>query len=170
MNRRVLAPTAATKEDVSALYRTTMTEARRSDGESDVQGDWINVDLLEATAFEEWVLGELAQAGYDTRRTPGVAIVELTVWQFSLQKVIGTLSWCSGKHTQPDAMCGRTAVEEVLRSITATAYENAIVGEPRPMVVTNAAGFTNDAMLLAKREGVRLIARGRLPQLRTVIE
>ena len=27
MNRRVLAPTAATKEDMSDLYRTTMTEA-----------------------------------------------------------------------------------------------------------------------------------------------
>ena len=27
MNRRVLAPTSATKEDVSALYRATMTEA-----------------------------------------------------------------------------------------------------------------------------------------------
>ena len=170
MNRRVLAPTAATKEDVSALYRTTMTEARRSDGESDVQGDWINVDLLEATAFEEWVLGELAQAGYDTRRTPrsgdcGADGLAIFATEGNRHTVV-----VQCKHTQPDAMCGRTAVEEVLRSITATAYENAIVGEPRPMVVTNAAGFTNDAMLLAKREGVRLIARGRLPQLRTVIE
>ena len=71
------------------------------------------------------------------------------------------------KHTQQqDAKCGRTAVEEVLRSIPA--YEDAIQGDARPMVVTNAAGFTNDAMLLAKREGVQLFARDRLRQLRSV--
>ncbi len=159
MNRRVLAPTAATKEDVSDLYRTIITEARGSDGTLD------QIDMMEPEAFEEWVLGELAKAGYDTRKTPrsgdcgadGLAISGTGTDQHTI------VVQC--KHTQQqDAKCGRTAVEEVLRSITS--YKNAIVGEPRPMVVTNAAGFTNDAMLLAKREGVRLIARGGLSQLR----
>ena len=169
MNRRVLAPTAATKEDVGDLYRTTMTEARNSASGPPQPVDQTNIDQLEPEAFEEWVLGQLQAAGYDTRRTPpsgdcgadGLAVSRAGGDQHTI------VVQC--KHTQQqDAKCGRTAVEEVLRSISA--YEDAIVGEPRPMVVTNAAGFTNDAMLLAKREGVRLIARGRLPQLRTVIE
>ncbi len=162
MNRRVLAPTAATKEDVSDLYRTTMMEARGSDAASDVPLD--QIDMMEPEAFEEWVLGELGKAGYDTRKTPrrgDCGADGLAISGTGRQHTI--VVQC--KHTQQqDAKCGRTAVEEVLRSITA--YEDAIVGEPRPMVVTNAAGFTNDAMLLAKREGVRLIARDGLSQLR----
>ncbi len=164
-NRRVLAPTAATKADVGDLYRTTMMEARGSDAASDVPLDQIN--MMEPEAFEEWVLGELGKAGYDTRKTPrsgdcgadGLAIFATGGNRHTI------VVQC--KHTQQqDAKCGRTAVEEVLRSIPA--YEDAIQGDARPMVVTNAAGFTNDAMLLAKREGVQLFARDRLRQLRSV--
>ncbi len=49
-NRRVLAPTAATKADVGDLYRTTMMEARGSDAASDVPLDQIN--MMEPEAFE----------------------------------------------------------------------------------------------------------------------
>ena len=71
------------------------------------------------------------------------------------------------KHTQqPDAKCGESAIEEVLRSIPS--YEDAIQGDARPMVVTNAAGFTRAAELLARQRAVRLIARDDLPQLRTL--
>ena len=162
MNRRVLAPTAATREDVSDLYHTTMTEAQSSDPASVVPLD--RIDIKEPEAFEEWVLGEFAEAGYDTRRTPqsrdcgadGLAISRAGGDQHTI------VVQC--KHTQPEAKCGPSAVKEVLRSISK--YE--IVGEPRPMVVTNAAGFTNDAVGLAKQEDVRLIARDRLRQLRTL--
>lgn len=160
MNRRVLAPTAATKEDVSDLYRTTITEARGTDGTLD------RIDVMEPEAFEDWVLGELAEAGYDTLKTPrsgdrgadGLAISDAGTDQHTI------VVQC--KHTQPDAKCGPTAVEEVLRSIAA--YEDEIQGSPRPMVVTNAAGFTRDAELLARQEDVQLIARHDLSQLRTL--
>ena len=164
MNRRVLAPTAATKEDVSDLYRTTMTEARDSDVASYLPENQTDVDQLEPEAFEEWVLGEFAGGGYDTRRTPrsgdrgadGLAVSGAGAEQHTI------VVQC--KHTQPDAKCGRAAVEEVLRSISA--YEDAIVGKPRPMVVTNAAGFTRDAEQLARQKRVWLIARHDLSQLR----
>ena len=157
MNRRVLAPTAATKEDVSDLYRT-ITEARGSDGTLD------RIDVMEPEAFEEWVLGELAQAGYDTRRTPrsgdrgadGLAISGTGTDQHTI------VVQC--KHTQPDTKCGPAAVEEVLRSIPA--YEDEIRGDARPMVVTNAGGFTREAELLARQKDVQLIARHGLSQLR----
>ncbi len=159
MNRRVLAPTAATKEDVSDLYRT-ITEARGSDGTLD------RIDVMEPEAFEEWVLGELAQAGYDTRRTlrsgdrgaDGLAISGTGTDQHTI------VVQC--KHTQPDTKCGPAAVEEVLRSIPA--YEDEIRGDARPMVVTNAGGFTREAELLARQKDVQLIARHGLSQLRTL--
>ena len=47
MNRRVLAPTAATKGDIGDLYRTTITEARRGDAETDMRGELIDVDFSE---------------------------------------------------------------------------------------------------------------------------
>ena len=166
MNRRVLAPPAATKDDVRGLYRTTITEARGGDGTDDGQGDRIDVDLLEPEAFEEWVLEQLRATGYDTWRTPrsgdrgadGLAVSGAGDDQHTI------VVQC--KHTQPDARCGPSAVDEVLRSIPA--YEDAIVGNPRPMVVTNAAGFTREAELLARQKGVQLIARDGLSQLRTL--
>ena len=69
------------------------------------------------------------------------------------------------KHMQPDAKCGRAAIDEVLSSVSA--YADAIVGAPRPMVVTNAVGFTADAKLLARQAGVWLVDRRALSRLRT---
>ena len=69
MNRRVLAPTALAKGDVSGLYGSTVTEARGCEAPKTPEPR-IDIDLLEPQAFEVWVLRELAKAGYDTRRTP----------------------------------------------------------------------------------------------------
>lgn len=52
MNRRVLAPTATTKGDVGDLYRSTITEARRGDAETDMRRDQVDVDYSEPEAFE----------------------------------------------------------------------------------------------------------------------
>ena len=158
-NRRVLAPTAPTKEDVTDLYRTTMTEAR------DKSGCRTNVDLLEPTAFEEWVLRQLAEAGYETWRTPpsgdrGADGLALSGVEDEKHTII-----VQCKHLQPDDKCGQSAVKEVLGSIPF--YGTKIQGEPRPMVVTTAGGFTADAERLARRSGVRLVDRRNLWQLRT---
>ena len=154
MNRRVLAPTAAADKDVGELYRGTMTEAREVG---------INIDLLEPEKFEEWVLRQLGEAGYDTRSTPrsgdrgadGLAVSPAGDEQHTI------IVQC--KHMQPDATCGRAAVQEVLHAIPR--YE--IRGAPIPMVVTNAADFTADAKRLAHHKGVRLVDRRDLSRLRT---
>ncbi len=164
MNRRVLAPTGATSADVEDLFRSTIQQARAGAADRNAADDAIGVDLLEPVAFEAWVLGQLQAAGYETRRTPhsrdrgadGLAVADAARVRHTL------VVQC--KHTQPDAMCGRAAVEEVLRSIPA--YQGAIRGDPRPMVVTNAAGFTRDAERLAHQAGVRLVHRGGLAGLR----
>ena len=158
-NRRVLAPTTATKEDVSDLYHTTMTEAREE------PGCGINVDLLEPTAFEEWVLRKLAEAGYHTWRTPlsgdrGADGLALSGAEDEKHTII-----VQCKHLQPDDKCGQSAVKEVVSSIPF--YGAKIQGEPRPMVVTTATGFTTAAERLARLSGVRLVDRHNLWQLRT---
>jgi len=56
---------------------------------------------------------------------------------------------------QPDGRCGRNAVEEDLRSV----HDYEFPGEARPMVVTNAAGFTASAEHLARQHKVDLISR-----------
>ena len=129
--------------------------------------EWVleRIDILEPEGFEEWVLEQLRAAGYDTWRTPrsgdrgadGLAVSGAGAEQHTI------VVQC--KHTQPDDNCGRAAVEEVLGSIPA--YKDAIQGKALPMVVTNAADFTNDAVHLAKQEGVQMIARDRLRQLQT---
>ena len=158
----MLAPTGATDRDVSNLYYSTMTEAHGSEA-SEAQRESSQIDLLEPTGFERWVLQQLAEAGYDTRATPrsgdrGADGLALSRGGKQPHTII-----VQCKHMQPDAKCGQAAVEEVLRSIPN--YET--VGDPRPMVVTNGAGFTADAVRLARHKSVQLVDRGKLSQLRT---
>jgi HJR/Mrr/RecB family endonuclease len=164
LNRRVLAPTAATREDIGDLFRDTVEEAREGAANQYTPGDQLNVDLMEPTAFEEWVLRQLQVAGYDVCRTPqtrdkgsdGLAIFRAGEGEHTI------ILQC--KHTQSGGNCDREAIEQVLGSITA--YADIIRGEAVPMVVTNAVGFTKDAMALATQEGVRLITRDGLRELR----
>ena len=168
-NRRVLAPVAPVSADVEELYRGAVTDARADvparDMPRDTPNSETNVDLLEPTAFEEWVLRQLQQAGYETRRTPrsGDRGADGLAWSGSDRANHTLIVQC--KHTQPDAACGVSAVKEVLRSIPE--YRDAIRGDPRPMVVTNAARFTTDAERRAREAGVRLLDRRHLPRLRT---
>lgn len=171
-NRRVLAPVAPIPEEVEELYRGAVTDARTDvsarDTPRDIPDIETNVDLLEPTAFEEWVLRQLQQAGYETRRTPrsgdrgadGLARSSADGTRRSGHTLV-----VQCKHTQPDCACGVSAVEEVLRSIPE--YRDAIQGDPRPMVVTNASRFTAVAERRAREAGVQLVNRHDLPRLRT---
>jgi hypothetical protein len=164
LNRRVLAPTAPTSGDVDELFRGTVEEAREDAMNQYHPGDQLDVDVMEPAAFEDWVLWQLQAAGYDIRRTPqtrdkgadGLAVSRTADSEHTI------VLQC--KHTQSKDNCNREAIEQVLRSITA--YAGFIRGKALPMVVTNAVGFTKDAIELADREGVRLISRDGLPELR----
>lgn len=172
MNRLLLAPPAATTTEVRQLYRSTITEARNAEtagliataDERPKSG--VDIDLLEPTAFEDWVLRQLAEAGYETRRTPrsgdrgadGLAIHR------GEDKSHTIILQC--KHLVPDRQCGIGAVREVLDSIG----EYRLVGEARPMVVTNAAGFTRDARRLAEANDVRLVDRRSVDGLRNWLD
>ena len=162
MNRQVLAPCAATPTDVRDLYRSTMTEAPSAGG-VDQPGDRVDVDLLEPTAFESWVLGELAKAGYECRQTPRTGDRGADGLAYSRGRGEPHTIVVQCKHMQRDAKCGVGAVREVLGSLT----DYDVTGEPKPMVVSNAAGFTVPARRLANAKGVWLVDRHNLSRLRT---
>ena len=161
MNRQVLAPAAATRTDVSDLYKSTMTEASTVEG-GDSSEDQPAVDLLEPTAFESWVLQQLASAGYETRQTPRTGDRGADGLAYSRMPGRSHTIVVQCKHMQPDARCGVGAVREVLASLSK--YD--VIGEPIPMVVSNAAGFTAPAQGLARDAGVWLVDRNRLLELR----
>ena len=142
------------------LYRDTVTKAR------DEATCETNFDLLDPIAFEEWVLGQLKEAGYSTWRTPrsgdrGADGLALLCAEEDKHTII-----VQCKHMQPDDKCGQSAVREVLNSIPF--YKTNIQGKPRPMVITTAGGFTADAKKLARQSGVQLVDRRNLRQLRTL--
>ena len=165
MNRRVLAPVTATKADMRDLFSSTMTDARSGAPCIYMPGNQIDVDLLEPAAFEEWVLRQFQSAGYETRLTPrsgdrgadGLAFSGIGGRKHTI------IVQC--KHTQGDRKCDWVAVDEVLNSLSS--YDSIIKGEPVPMVVTNAVGFTFQAVVQAKRRNVRLIDRHQLHLLRS---
>ena len=165
MNRSVLAPVAATKADMRDLFSSTMTDARSDMPGIYKPGEQIDVDLLEPTAFEQWVLGQLQAAGYETRLTPRSGDRGADGLAFSGADGDKHTIIVQCKHTQGDKKCDWTAVEEVSSSVSA--YDSVIRGEPVPMVVTNAVGFTFQAVVQAERRGVRLVARHQLHLLRS---
>lgn len=164
LNREVLAATVATDRDVDDLYRSTMTDAGRRAG--DPAGNARDVDLLEPEAFESWVLQQLARAGYETRLTPRTGDLGADGLAFARGGATPHTILVQCKHMQPHGKCGPDAVEEVLNSLGK--YD--VIGEPKPMVVTNGAGFVAGAKDLAARRGVVLIDRGRLSELRTWLD
>ncbi len=157
MNYSILSPTGANEDELEEFYRS-MT---KTEEDSPTSPKLFNVDLLGPEEFENWVLDQLATAGYEIRRTPrsGDRGADGLAYSRSGGKEHTLLIQC--KRLQPDAKCGRKAVEEVLHAIS----EYDILGEPRLMVVTTANGFTSKASDLAKREGVELVSRMNLPQL-----
>ena len=164
MNRKVLAPVTATNGDMSDLFHDTVTRVQDRTEEKTPSHGRTDFDLLEPEAFEEWVLQQFQAADYEVRRTPrsGDRGCDGLAYSGAGTNKHTILLQC--KHTQSDRKCGREAVKQVLRSITS--YADSIKGSPRPMVVTNAAGFTAGAKWLATRKKVELVARDRLTQLR----
>lgn len=156
LNRRVLAPTAASNEDVDALFRATVEEVRSDAPADDGAALLRRIDQMEPIAFERWVLRRLAEAGYDVNLTPyqdcgadGLAISRFAGKPHSL------LLQC--KHTQEAHACNHHAVEEVVGA--RALYMGRAEGPLVLLVVTNAPAFTTRATALAQQHGVRLVGR-----------
>lgn len=160
MNQRILSPTTANTEDIQELYKSTILG---TDDVIDIANEHVNIDLLDPVDFEKWVLSQLAVTCHKICRTPvsGDRGADGLAYFREDGKECTVLVQC--KRLQPDAKCGQSAVEEVLRAVS----EYEIRGEARPLVVTTARGFTEGAKSLARREHVELFARANLQRLQT---
>ena len=176
MNRRVLAPVAASKEDVDRLLADTTEGARRQAsggkptvGRDRAPGAWPDearrdadvqqaldhdVGIMDGEQFERWVLQLLRDAGYDARATPKSADRGADGIALSSDGQHTLVVQC--KHIGTNRSCGPGAVDEVLGAVSA--YD--IQGEPRPVVVTNARRFSPAARSKAHQCGVGLIVAG----------
>ncbi len=161
LNRQVLAPTSATGDDFKELYRNSIeigdNGGRRADaGGSEAARD---IDIMEPEAFEDWVLHQLARAGYKTHRTPPTRDAGIDGLAVSPEKDHTLVIQC--KHTQrTGSNRGPDAVEEVIRG--SDAYRHLIKGRTVLMVVTNAMGFSKPSRRMAKAHDVVLIDRAGL--------
>jgi hypothetical protein len=115
-----------------------------------------DIDVMEPTAFERWVLGRCISFGWEASRTPtsydGGADGVL------LHRASGARAIVQCKHTQGDNnACGPEAVDDLLR-----ARAN-YVGQARLFVLTNAGRFSRSTLERAEKHGIELIGRKELP-------
>lgn len=166
LSRALLAPPAGTNEDITWLFNKTVESVEgepqtdipedRDDYGSRGDVDFDRVDLMEPLEFEQWVLGRLANKGYDTKTTPvsGDAGADGIAISPPGSRLPSYIIQC--KHTQSGANIGHGAVEEVLRA--SSRYPDV----PKPVVsivVTNAKGFSRRARSLARSRGVKLFSK-----------
>ncbi|HKI84153.1 MAG TPA: SNF2-related protein [Candidatus Krumholzibacteria bacterium] len=166
LSRTVLAPPAATSEELEQLLtETTSVSTTAAPHDGPVEGSSINVDdldTMEPLEFERWVLEQLSAAGYQVEKTPrthdkgcdGIA-------RAGHGHESRTLA-VQCKHTQTTSLCGEDAVHEIL---TAIPYYQ-LPEETVAVVVTNAGGFSVAAKNLARERNVKLVARDELGELR----
>ena len=161
LNRRVLAPTSATGDDFKELYRNSIEIGANGTKGADAGGRETasDIDVMEPEAFEDWVLRQLTRAGYKTHRTPVTRDAGVDGLAVSPEGDHTIVIQC--KHTQRTGNnCGHEALRDVMRG--ADAYPHETRGRTVTMVVTNAAGFSRTARLMAKEHGVALIDRAGL--------
>jgi HJR/Mrr/RecB family endonuclease len=111
---------------------------------------------MEATEFEAWALGKLRNAGYSIFRTPwthdcgadGVAKKE------GQRDIV-----IQCKHSQTRSSITAIAIRDLLRAKDAYAMESPIM-----VAITNSDGFNREAIDLARRHNVHLLARAELQQ------
>ncbi len=177
MNRSVLAPVGASRDDADRLLLDTTERAQQhasagghgpGSDERKVPDGKVNgtrtrgplgkktereqdVSIMEPDQFERWVLGLLREAGYDAQATPRSGDRGADGIARSADGRHTLVVQC--KHTQGRRPCGAAAIDEVC--VAMSAYD--IQGEGRPVVITNALRFSARARKLAQRHGVRLV-------------
>ena len=159
LSREMLMPPVNRGRDAETLFEETIG---RSDGgrakskrNTDSAIDIGDIDTMSPLEFENWVLSQLQGAGYTVNKTPkswdagadGLATNPTTGREIIIQ--------C--KHKQTPGPIDATAVSDLLKARAAYQKDNAGL-----VAVTNAPGFSGDAMQLATENGVVLCARDEL--------
>ena len=159
---KILFPTAESKTDEKILADILKPE----DDEILETAYWTieDVDDVAGVAFER-IISDLynAMENFSAEKTPDSNDFGADVVVNSLTDDTGLLIQC--KHTTfPERAVGNDGVQEICAAIAY--YEKKYRGRKfRPVVITNAKSFTTNAIELAEKNNVRLIARRELEKM-----
>ena len=155
LSREILMPPVDAKADAEQLFYGAIGEQATNEPASFApQISLDDIDVMEPLAFERWVLERLRNSGFEVRTTPrtydhgadGIAIDPTTGATLVIQ--------C--KHMQGDGLCGKTAVDDLLRS------REHYAPNAHYIAITNGRGFTRTAKELARPADILLISRDSL--------
>lgn len=157
LSRQMLMPPVDVTSDTEYLFSSAMGDGSVVHDEEWSSFSLNDIDVMEPSAFERWVLDRLRQAGYSVNLTPrshdhgadGVARHPGTGQTIVVQ--------C--KHIQRDGLCDQTAVDDLIRAKGRYALDNAFY-----VAVTNGRGFNSAAMDLARASGIVLVSRADLAE------
>ncbi len=146
LSRTMLEPPTFTSEESRYLFQETISGGRANGAE--LQANLNSIDLMEPVQFEEWILKQFSDSGYEVKKTgdcelDGLAVKGDSGWAIQI------------KHIQGNYNCPDKAVQKVIEGIN---YYPEAKGYNK-LVVTNAKDFTSAARSLAKEQGVKLVDR-----------
>jgi hypothetical protein len=154
LSRRMLLPPVNAKQDQNWFAENIGRQAPEAAPIAPI--DIEDIDVMEALAFERWVLGRCISIGWEASRTPksydGGADGVL------LHRLSGARAIVQCKHTQNNNACGPEAIDDLLRA--RSQYAEAA----RLFVITNARQFSRTAHERAEKHGIVLIGRSELAQ------
>jgi superfamily II DNA or RNA helicase len=153
LSSELLFPPAATDSDFEELFASTIDQTSPP-SEPTREINLADIDAMEPTQFEAWALSRLRLAGYTVHRTP---------WSHDLGA--DGIARMSGrrdvviqcKHSQNRQAITAKAVHDLLRA--RDAYGSI---DPMLVAVTNSETFAKETIELARKNDVRLVARGDL--------
>ena len=146
----LLMPSMFPGEDESTLFRETVGAQLSCSDVTTLD----ELDRMEPTQFEDWVLKQMQRAGYRIQRTPnrgdggadGLAVHNETRQQIIIQ--------CKHRQTSD---CNEEPIDDLLRARDAYGQDEALL-----VAVTNAKRYSAEARERATRHNIELVARDNL--------
>lgn len=157
LSENVLFPTFESVDDITRMFDDLTGVSVAGDDVLYWQID--DIDTLTGLAFEEVISKLYKKMGYKTIKTPASNDkgADVIVWE-NTERQAGILIQC--KQTAGSSNMNADGVQEVYSS--KVFYESQYNCKFKTLVITNACDFTSNAKILAKQNGVTLIAREQL--------
>lgn len=157
LSENVLFPTFESSDDITRMFDDLTSIPVAGDDVLNWQIE--DIDTLTGLAFEEVINKLYKKMGYQTIRTPASNDkgADVIVWE-NIEHKAGILIQC--KQTAGSNNMNADGVQEVYSS--KAFYKSLYNCDFKTLVITNANDFTSNAKILAKQNGVTLIAREQL--------
>ena len=157
LSREVLVPPVSAGDESELFTQTVRGGAKRQTHQDDGEAHSLEeIDRMNPTQFERWILRRLSEKGWRANRTPtsgdggsdGV-----------LSDPAGSVALVQAKHRLGEARCDDEPISNLLKARKLYSLPTAIM-----YAVTNAKGYTATAKERADRHGISLIDRDNILQ------